>query len=201
MHNHSESSKKSQSSKKFESSKPTRAFALMGVAAVALVAAACSSSPSSSGSNSTSATNSPANTGNSGSGTSSVTVKAATVTRFGSILENNAGMALYTYAGNHGGTVNMCTGACLTAWPAVTVATGTTPKAGPGVSGTLAVARQSDGTNWVTYNGELLYTFTSDSGPGQVTGDGVNSFSVVKLAGGASGAGAATTTTKGGNGY
>ncbi len=93
--------------------------------------------------------------------------------KFGTILVNSAGMALYTYGPNNGGTTNKCTGACLQAWPAVTVPAGTTPTLASGVSGTLATAKQADGTIQVTYNGQLLYTFVSDTSPGQVTGNGV----------------------------
>ena len=177
-------------------------IALLGVAAVALVAAACSSTPSSSGSNTTQASNSAGNTG-SGS-TSSDTVKTATSSK-GTILVNSAGMTLYTFGGNNGGTVNKCTGSCLAAWPALTVPPGTTPKGGPGVTG-LGVAHQSDGSDQVTYNGQLLYTFTSDTGPGQVTGDGVANFSVAKVSSSSGSGGGSTSTSSssgggGGSGY
>jgi hypothetical protein len=84
------------------------------------------------------------------------------------------------------------------------------------VSGTLATAQQSNGALQVTYNGALLYTFVSDTSPGQVTGNGVAGFSVAKpstsstqagASGGSSPAGTTTTksggttTTKGGYGY
>jgi predicted lipoprotein with Yx(FWY)xxD motif len=153
--------------------------AVAALAVVALVLAACgSSSPSS-------ATTTPAKTGNSGAATTATTAAATTVksasnSQFGTILENSAGMALYTYAPNNGGAMNMCTGACLQAWPAVTVPTGTTPSLASGVPGTLATAKQADGTLQVTYNGQLLYTFVSDTSPGQVTGNGVAKFSVAK---------------------
>jgi predicted lipoprotein with Yx(FWY)xxD motif len=105
-------------------------------------------------------------------------------------------MALYTL--NPGQT---CTGTCAQAWPPLTVATGTTPTAGPGVTGTLAT-QQTNGALVVTYNGAALYTFTSDSSPGQVTGNGVAGFSVAKVsAGSGGGAGSATTTTSGRSGY
>ncbi len=188
--------------------RPGAAVAALAVAALAL--AACgSSSPST-------ATTTPAS--NSGTGTSATTaaaaatVKTTTTTQFGTVLVNSAGMALYTYGPNNGGTVNMCTGPCLQAWPAVTVPPGTTPTLASGVTGTLATAKQSDGTEQVTYNGQLLYTFVSDTSPGQVTGNGVAKFSVAKESAAASGAGvsandtpattkAPTTTAASGGGY
>jgi hypothetical protein len=106
-------------------------------------------------------------------------------------------------------------GPCAQAWPALTVPAGTTPHGGPGVNGTLATAKQSDGSLQVTYNGALLYTFVSDTSPGQVTGNGVAGFSVAKPSTSSTQAGASsgsssgstntssggTTTTKGGYGY
>jgi predicted lipoprotein with Yx(FWY)xxD motif len=156
------------------------ATAATALVVVALALAACSSS-------SPSTTTAAASTGNSGTAAASAgtsastaTVKTTTATGFGTILVNSAGMALYTYGPNAGGTMNTCTGTCLQAWPALTVPAGTTPTLASGVSGTLATAKQSDGTLQVTYNGMLLYTFTSDSSPGQVTGNGEAKFSVAK---------------------
>ena len=125
----------------------------------------------------------------------------AASTSAGTVLENSSGMALYIFTPDGTGTQSKCTGACASAWPALTVASGTTPTAGSGVSGTLATAMQSNGTNQVTYNGKLLYTFISDSS-GKVTGNGVANFQVVKVsssatntnAGSGAGAGGGTTT-------
>jgi len=174
------------------------------VAGVAILAAACSSTPSNSASSSTSGAGSNNGGGTTTSaGASNATVKTAQNSQFGTVLVNSSGMALYTFGGDHGGQ-SACTGACAQAWPAVTVPAGTTPTAGPGVTGTLGTSHQSNGTEQVTYNGALLYTFVSDSTPGQVTGNGVANFTVVKVsssAGSGGGAGAATTTTPRGGGY
>ncbi|MGA2522062.1 MAG: hypothetical protein ABSG81_14750 [Acidimicrobiales bacterium] len=162
---------------------------------VALVLAACGSSSGASSTTTTSTTAGPADA--TGSSTTPATVLAVT-TSLGKILENSSGMALYTYGPNHGGTTNMCTGACLQAWPALTVPAGASPKGGPGVAGTLGTAKQADGTTQVTYDGNLLYTFLSDDA-GKVTGNGVAGFSVAKVTAastpGAAGGGAALTTT------
>jgi predicted lipoprotein with Yx(FWY)xxD motif len=190
--------------------RPRTAVAALAVAAL-MLAACGSSSPSS-------ATTTPAPAANSGSGATTApstaapaTVKTDNSSQFGTILVNSAGMALYTYAPNNSGTVNMCSGACLQAWPALTVPAGTTPMLAAGVTGTLATAKQADGTLQVTYNGQLLYTFVSDTSPGQVTGNGVAKFSVAKVSSGsAASAGNTPATTKaptttaasgGGNGY
>jgi predicted lipoprotein with Yx(FWY)xxD motif len=162
---------------------------------VALVLAACGSSSGASSTTTTSTTAGPADA--TGSSTTPATVLAVT-TSLGKILENSSGMALYTYGPNHGGTTNMCTGACLQAWPALTVPASASPMGGPGVTGTLGTAKQADGTTQVTYDGNLLYTFLSDDA-GKVTGNGVAGFSVAKVTAastpGAAGGGAAPTTT------
>jgi predicted lipoprotein with Yx(FWY)xxD motif len=168
--------------------------AVAALAAVAIVLAACgSSSP-----NSAATTTTAANTGNSGAASSTTattgaasasdTVKEATTSK-GTILEDSAGMPLYTLAAG-----TSCTGACAQAWPFVTVPAGTTPKAGPGVTGTLGTTT-TGGANVVTYNGKELYTFLSDSA-GQVTGDGIAGFSVAKVAAASGAANQTPATTK-----
>jgi len=174
------------------------AVVVSALGALAIVLAACSSTPST-----TATTTAPTTTAASGGGTttttagsSSATVKSASTNK-GTVLENSASMPLYTLAA---GTT--CTGACAQAWPLLTVPAGTTPKAGPGVTGTLATT-MSGGSLVVTYNGKELYTFLSDS-PGQVTGDGVAGFSVVKMTAATASVStdATTTTTKAsGGGY
>ena len=96
-------------------------------------------------------------------------------------------MALYTLATDHNGQ-STCHGSCAAAWPPLTVPAGTVPTGGPGVTGTVGSSEQSNGTFQVTYNGSPLYTFVSDTSPGQVTGNGVAGFFVVTVA-------PATTTT------
>jgi predicted lipoprotein with Yx(FWY)xxD motif len=100
---------------------------------------------------------------------------------FGTVLTDAQGFALYTFGSDHNG-MSSCTGTCAQVWPALTVPAGTTPSAGPGVTGTVASVLESNGTYQVTYDGSPLYTFASDSSPGQVSGNGVGGFSVVKVA-------------------
>ena len=104
----------------------------------------------------------------------------ATVSVAGGILVGPTGMALYTHSGDTA-TSSSCTGGCLSAWPALTVAAGTTATAGAGASGTLAsFTRSDDSSTQVTYNGLPLYYFASDSQAGVATGDGVAGFSTAK---------------------
>jgi predicted lipoprotein with Yx(FWY)xxD motif len=109
------------------------------------------------------------------------TVQTATNPTFGTILTTNSGMALYTLDTDHNGQ-STCHGACAAAWPPLDVPAGTVPTGGPGVTGTVGAAEQSNGTFQVTYNGDPVYTFVSDSTPGQVTGNNVAGFLVVTVA-------------------
>jgi predicted lipoprotein with Yx(FWY)xxD motif len=49
-----------------------------------------------------------------------------------------------------------------------------TRAAGPGVPGKLGTIKRSDGTTQATYNGQPLYTYVGDSGPGQANGNNLN---------------------------
>ena len=79
-------------------------------------------------------------------------------------------MTVYTFSNDHPGVSN-CAGACIAAWPALAVAAGQTPTAGPGVSGTLATITRGDGPVQVTYNGLPLYFFHNDHSPGDTHGN------------------------------
>jgi predicted lipoprotein with Yx(FWY)xxD motif len=113
-------------------------------------------------------------------GAAAGTVDVGTNANFGTVLTNAQGFALYTFPNDANGMSN-CTGACASVWPALTVPAGTTPTAGSGVTGTVAAVLQANGTYQVTYNGSPLYTFVGDTAAGQVTGNGVGGFSVVKV--------------------
>jgi len=64
-----------------------------------------------------------------------------------------------------------CSGTCLVKWPPLTVPAGTTPTAGPGVTGKLGtITRTEDGALQVTYNGLPLYFYQGDKAPGDTTG-------------------------------
>ncbi len=105
------------------------------------------------------------------------TIQAANNATLGKmILVNAQGMTLYRYDKDTAGTSN-CTGSCATVWPPLT-ASGDTPTAAQGVTGTLATISRADGTKQVTYNGTPLYTFQQDKKPGDASGDNVNSFHV-----------------------
>ncbi len=95
----------------------------------------------------------------------------------GPILTGESGLTLYTHAGDSA-TVSTCTGGCATAWPPLTVTGGGQPTAASGVTGTLGTLTRDDGSIQVTYNSKPLYFWMNDKKPGDVTGDGVNGFSI-----------------------
>jgi predicted lipoprotein with Yx(FWY)xxD motif len=92
----------------------------------------------------------------------------------GQYLTDPDSKALYTYNADTKGVSN-CTGSCLSAWPAY-VDEGSTTGLPAGVD---TIKRTDNGQIQYTYKGLPLYYFVSDS-PGQVTGDGVENFSVAK---------------------
>jgi hypothetical protein len=70
-----------------------------------------------------------------------------------------------------GGGRSVCTGQCLSAWPAVTGK----PAAVSGIklNGILGTIARPGGVVQATYNGYPLYTYAGDSGPGATAGNGV----------------------------
>jgi predicted lipoprotein with Yx(FWY)xxD motif len=85
------------------------------------------------------------------------------------VLTNAKGFTLYLFVPDSA-TSSKCYGSCAAYWPPVLG----TPKAGPGVTGSLGTIHRSDGTTQATYDGHPLYTYIADSGPGQDHGNNVN---------------------------
>jgi predicted lipoprotein with Yx(FWY)xxD motif len=84
------------------------------------------------------------------------------------VLTNSAGKTLYWFAPDTS-THSACTGSCAAYWPPVFGPV----TAGPGVTGHLATIHRPGGLQ-ETYNGHPLYTYISDTGPGQAKGNNVN---------------------------
>ena len=94
-------------------------------------------------------------------------------TSLGSVLATVGGKTLYLSMSD-GANASTCTGACAVTWPPLK--TTTKPVAGMGVKHSLLYTAKRPGGNrlQVTYNGHPLYTYTGDSAPGQVNGEGVD---------------------------
>lgn len=147
-------------------------FSLLAIVGVAFVA--CSSgkkaTPTPAASASTTVAPSPTAT----AASTPATVSTAVDAKLGAILVGPTGMTLYV-AKNDGPNQSNCSTACLAVWPPLTVASGVTPVAGPGVTGKLGVI---SGSGQVTYNGAPLYGWKTDVKPGDTTGQGVGPFTV-----------------------
>jgi predicted lipoprotein with Yx(FWY)xxD motif len=145
------------------------------LAAAAVLAAACSSgggSTSAGGPASNRPTSSAAAAARMGNSSgSTVDVHTSNGTSF---LTGSSGRSLYLWTPDTK-TTSMCSGACATAWPPLTV--NGAPAAGHGVTaGDLGTITRSDGSKQVTYSGHPLYYFAGDSGAGQTNGEGNNGF-------------------------
>ncbi len=93
-------------------------------------------------------------------------------TELGEVLVDTDGMTLYLFTNDSDGQ-SACYDDCATAWPPLTV--DAEPVAGDGVdAGLLGTTERDDGSLQVTYDDSPLYTWASDSDPGDVTGQGVN---------------------------
>ena len=86
------------------------------------------------------------------------------------ILTNAHGLALYYFTPDSPTKLG-CTDECAQAWPPLLSASGT-PTSTASLSGTLSVLKDANG-NQVEYSGYLLYTYSKDTAPGQVKGQGV----------------------------
>jgi predicted lipoprotein with Yx(FWY)xxD motif len=127
------------------------------------------------GSSATSATPSPSTSGTTGGGMT--TIAMTKNSQLGPILTDSKGNTVYVFAKDSKGMSN-CNGSCASLWPPVT--TSGNPKVGSGVlASKLGTAKRSDGSTQIAYGGRPLYTYTGDSSPGDVTGNGINTFGAV----------------------
>jgi len=86
----------------------------------------------------------------------------------GKIITDGSGRTLYSFSPDSA-TSSACTGGCASAWP---------PVVGPATKGSgvaqddLGTLTRADGTTQATFYGHPLYTFSGDSAPGDVNGEG-----------------------------
>ncbi|MEO5745386.1 MAG: hypothetical protein ABIQ53_12480 [Terracoccus sp.] len=92
----------------------------------------------------------------------------------GSVLVDGRGRTLYLFEADTG-SHSSCDGGCTGAWPPYL--SPAAPTAGPGVNrGLLGTSTRADGDAQVTYRGHPLYYFSGDRHPGDITGQGQDSF-------------------------
>jgi predicted lipoprotein with Yx(FWY)xxD motif len=144
-----------------------RWFAPVGLAGLALIAAACGTSTASNSSPAT-APSSSASAAASQAAASGTVLKTATISGT-TVLTNAKGFTVYSFAPDTA-TKSNCNGSCAQYWPPVKGPA----TAGSGVTGKLGTITRSDGSTQVTYDGHPLYTYVSDTAPGQAKGNGVN---------------------------
>ena len=96
-------------------------------------------------------------------------------TRYGRMLFDGRGRALYLFTREAGSSMSRCYGECATAWPPFF--TRGKPRAGSGARlSLLGTTRRRDGRTQVTYRGQPLYYYVSDRKPGQITCQNVAEF-------------------------
>ena len=104
----------------------------------------------------------------------SFTVKTARVKGLGTILVNNKGFTLYMFKPDKQKRVT-CKGACAAIWPPLKIKAGQKPTAG-GLARQrlLGTVKNPSGGLVATYNKWPLYTYVTDTKPGQATGQALN---------------------------
>jgi len=103
------------------------------------------------------------------------TVQTKKVGKLGVILVNSKGRTLYMFVPDHQKKVTCTSSACVTIWPPLKIKKGQSPTAGGAAKKKLlGVDKSPAGYRVVTYNHWPLYTYITDTKPGQTTGQGVN---------------------------
>jgi predicted lipoprotein with Yx(FWY)xxD motif len=129
--------------------------AVLILSAVVLVIAGC-------GGSSKSSTTAPATAG--------VKISSNTLPGLGSVLVNAQGRTLYTFAPDKAKKVT-CVSACAAVWPPALLPGGQKPvAAAPVKQSLLASDPDPAGGQVITYAGWPLYTYVTDTAPGQSTG-------------------------------
>ena len=136
--------------------------ALAGTAMAVVALSGCSASGTPSASTPTT----------SASATPAAMAAAATATNtLGKIVVDGKGMTAYAFdvdVANSGKSA--CLAACAALWPAITTTT-TTPTV-TGITGTVSSITGTDGSKQITINGMPIYTFSKDTAPNDVKGQG-----------------------------
>jgi predicted lipoprotein with Yx(FWY)xxD motif len=109
-----------------------------------------------------------------GAGSTQASQKLGTraISGIGTVLMTPGGFTLYYLKTETNGNIT-CTGDCASAWPPLLASSGKVPAASPEVAPHLGTIERPDGTVQVTFHDKPLYTYASDSAPGETKGQGV----------------------------
>ena len=143
---------------------------LLPALAASLTLAACGSSSTSSGSSSQASAPSASTTSSSSGGSGAVVKSASNPTLGATVLVDAQGMTVYSLSGEQNGKWICTSTACTGIWHPVAAPSSGTPS---GSVGSLGTIKRPDGTMQVTYKGMPLYTFASDTKPGDAKGQGI----------------------------
>lgn len=171
----------------------TRGSAIAGATLLAAVLAGCGSSGSA-GSGAPAA---------SSQGTKPAQADGATLsvvqTALGSVVAGPDGRVVYQFdKDTKGAAKSVCTGACASVWPAVTVSG--TPKA-KGISGKVGTITAANGKKQVTLDGWPLYYYAGDSSASDTNGQGIQGIWWVLNSNGAKVTAKAAASSGSGAGY
>jgi predicted lipoprotein with Yx(FWY)xxD motif len=103
--------------------------------------------------------------------------------KFGKILTDGNGRTLYLFsmdlpAGGGKAPVSNCTGSCLGLWP---LFSGANPQAGAGITATdVGTFVRADGASQATYKGYPIYYFADDGKAGDVNGESISDWFVLR---------------------
>ncbi|MEK6250413.1 MAG: hypothetical protein AABM43_00495 [Actinomycetota bacterium] len=150
--------------------------AAIAVLALAIIAAGCGSSSNDTSTSASGGGGGAYGGGGSSSGGAAAVVSVADNPKLGKILVDSKGLTLYYFEKDkQGGKSSTCSGACASVWPPVT--TSGAPKGQNGAQASkLGTIKRSDGSTEVTYNGWPLYTYVSDTKPGDAKGNDLKQF-------------------------
>lgn len=114
----------------------------------------------------------PANAINQSAANASYSIEVEYNQTIGKYLANGSGYTLYYYKLDKQGTnTSVCNSGCAIAWPPFYTPT---LKLAPNLtSSSFSTITRMDGNRQITYNGYPLYIFSGDSGPGQLSGQGL----------------------------
>jgi len=168
----------------FRSMRKQAGLVYLTTALVAALLAGCGSSPATGASHATTTTTTAPPTTTVAAPTTTAAggtppfyeVTTGTVKGLGTVLVDGQGFTLYLFVPDKQSGTSTCYGRCAQGWPPLLLPIGvTTPVAGPGVQASLlGTTHRTDGTTQLTYNKWPLYTWVTDSEPGEATGQDLN---------------------------